>query len=96
MEQEWAVHSFNYSLVITYSNTGKYLIVIFSSLSKRIFYHFPKLISQLTETAVQVFLGKGVLKICSKFKGEHPCRSVISIKLHTTLLKSHFSVDVLL
>ena len=24
---------------------------------------------------------KGVLKICSKFTGEHPCRSVISIKL---------------
>ena len=22
-----------------------------------------------------VFLGKGVLKTCSKFKGEHPCRS---------------------
>ena len=29
----------------------------------------------------EVFLGKGVLKICSKFTGEHPCRSVISIKL---------------
>ena len=28
-----------------------------------------------------VFLGKGVLKICSKFTGEHPCRIVISIKL---------------
>ena len=28
-----------------------------------------------------VFLVKGVLKICSKFTGEHPCRSVISIKL---------------
>ena len=28
-----------------------------------------------------MFLGKGVLKICSKFKGEHPCRSAISIKL---------------
>ena len=27
-----------------------------------------------------VFLGKGVLKMCSKFTGEHPCRSVISIK----------------
>ena len=27
------------------------------------------------------FLGKGVLKKCSKFTGEHPCRSVISIKL---------------
>ena len=24
---------------------------------------------------------RGVLKICSKFTGEHPCRSVISIKL---------------
>ena len=29
----------------------------------------------------EVFLGKGVLKICSKFTGEHPCRSVISVKL---------------
>ena len=29
----------------------------------------------------EVFLGKGVLKICSKFIGEHPCRSVISVKL---------------
>ena len=29
----------------------------------------------------EVFLGKRVLKICSKFTGEHPCRSPISIKL---------------
>ena len=28
----------------------------------------------------EVFLRKGVLKTCSKFTGEHPCRSVISIK----------------
>ena len=28
-----------------------------------------------------VFLGKGVPKICSKFTGEHLCRSVISVKL---------------
>ena len=26
----------------------------------------------------EVFLGKAVLKICCKFTGEHPCRSVIS------------------
>ena len=31
----------------------------------------------------EVFLGKGLLKICSKFTGEHPCRSVISIKLQS-------------
>ena len=30
----------------------------------------------------EVLLGKGILKICSKFTGEHPCRSVTSIKLH--------------
>ena len=29
-----------------------------------------------------MFLRKSVLKIYSKFTGEHPCRSVISIKLH--------------
>ena len=28
----------------------------------------------------EVSLEKGVLKICSKFTGEHPCQSVISIK----------------
>ena len=28
----------------------------------------------------EVFSGKGVLKICSKFTGEHPYQSVISIK----------------
>ena len=26
----------------------------------------------------EVLLGKGVLKICSKFTGEHPCQSAIS------------------
>ena len=29
----------------------------------------------------EVFLGKGVLKICSQFRGEHPCRGAISIML---------------
>ena len=29
----------------------------------------------------EVFLEKGVLKICRKFTREHPCRSAISIKL---------------
>ena len=41
-------------------------------------------------------LEKGVLKICRKFTGEHPCQSAISIKLQATLLKLHFSMGVLL
>ena len=28
-----------------------------------------------------MFLGRGILKLCSKFTGEHPCPSAISIKL---------------
>ena len=37
----------------------------------------------LLSSRPEVFLRKGVLKICSKFTGEHSCRSVISIKLQS-------------
>ena len=36
----------------------------------------------------RVFLGKGALEIiCSKFTGEHPCRSMISIKLQSNFIE---------
>ena len=35
----------------------------------------------------EVFLGKVVLKICSKFTEEYPCRSVISIKLKSNFIE---------
>ena len=35
----------------------------------------------------EVFLRKDVLKICSKFTGEHPCQSVISIKLQSNFIE---------
>ena len=34
-----------------------------------------------------MFLEKDFLKICSKFTGEHPCRSVISIKLQSNFIE---------
>ena len=34
-----------------------------------------------------MFLGKGVLKLCSKFTGEYPCRSVISIKMQSNFIE---------
>ena len=34
-----------------------------------------------------MFLGKVVLKICSKFTGEYPCQSVISIKLQIKFIE---------
>ena len=45
---------------------------------------------------VKVLFRKGDLKICSKFSGEHPCRSVFPISCFATLLKSHFDMGVLL
>ena len=44
-----------------------------------------------TEVAIQtcVLLGKSALKIWSKFTGEHPCRSVISIKLLCTSFRKY-------
>ena len=62
----------------------------FSSKSKRsyilyfgsLLYHNEKFKrSYIRSSRQELFLGKGVLKICSKFTGEHPCQSVISIKL---------------
>ena len=37
----------------------------------------------------EVFVRKGALKICRKFTGEHPCRSVISIKLLCIITLRH-------
>ena len=34
-----------------------------------------------------VFLGKGVLKICSKFTAEDTCQSAISIKLQSNFIE---------
>ena len=59
----------------------KYVIVIFSSWSKCIFSHFSKLISQFTEAALEVLLGKSILKMCSKLKGEYPCWNPISMAI---------------
>ena len=41
----------------------------------------------LRRSRSKVFLGKAVLKICSKFTGEHPCRSAISIKLQSKFIE---------
>ena len=35
----------------------------------------------------ELFLRKGVLKLCSKFIGEHPCWSVISINLQSNFIE---------
>ena len=49
-------------------------------------------IGMIRSSHPEVFLGKGALKICSKFTGEHPCRSAISIKLLWTAASENNSV----
>ena len=43
--------------------------------------------AHIRSSHTDVFIGKGVLKICSKFTGEHSCRSVISIKLQSSFIE---------
>ena len=58
--------------------------------------HFLHYYTDYRSSHPKVFLRGGLLKICSKFTGEHPCRKVISTKLQSkaTLWKSHFGMGV--
>ena len=80
-------------IIISCSAANKY--VIFLSRSKCIFSLFENYFSTHRSSPPGV-VRKGVLKICSQFKREHPCQSATLIQLHVTLLKSLFSIDVLL
>ena len=42
------------------------------------------------QVSPNVFLGKGVMKICIKFTGKHPCPSEISIKLQSNFIEIKF------
>ena len=49
---------------------------------------FSQVLSKMFRSSpTDVFLGKAVLKICSKFTVEHACRSVISMKLLFNFVK---------
>ena len=47
--------------------------------------------SRCKSSSLKVLLAEGALKICSKFTGEHPCQSVISVKLQNKTLAWVFS-----
>ena len=70
----------------------KFLLKLFKG--KRNFAHVKYLVvwnisENIRSSRPEVFLRKGILKICNKFTGEHPCRSMISAK-------SYFGMGVLL
>ena len=51
----------------------------------KIFKHFE--LKRDIRSRPEEFLRKGVLKICSQFTGEHPCRSPISKKLQSNFIE---------
>ena len=68
-------------------------IFVLSECTQVISTSLPYLTSNLVKqkerrTRPEVLLTKGVLKICSKFTGEHPCRSAILIKLLCNFIES--------
>ena len=59
----------------------------FSKLNRKNWKCFSSLKTSSRSSRPEMFLGKGVLKICSKFRGEHPYRSVISLKLQSNFIE---------
>ena len=51
------------------------------------FSYFEEALTSYKSSPLEVFLRKSVLTICSKVTGEHPCRSVISIKLQSNFIE---------
>ena len=45
------------------------------------------ILSLVRNSRPEVFLGKGVLKICNTFTGEHPCRCAISATLQSNFVE---------
>ena len=51
------------------------------------FIKYRQTLTLLRSSPPEAFLGKCVLKICSKFIGEHPYRSLVSIKLQSNFIE---------
>ena len=65
-----------------------------------ILWNFAVFVKSYRSSPPYVFLGKEVLKICSKFTGKPPCQSVISMKLlckftEITLRHGYFPLNLL-
>ena len=56
----------------------KYVFFVTSTISQSL---LGQAMPNCRSSQPELFLGKGVLNICSKFTGQHPCRSTISTKL---------------
>ena len=95
----WCSSFWNYKLLWTKENRtlGTFVDLLPNALIAEIFGIMSILTHKLEQyywvfrsSHPEVFLREGALKICSKFTGEHPCRSVISIKLQSNFIEITF------
>ena len=75
------------TLALNFYNKGHFFFVLMKYLGFGMLLEFIDGLLNSRGSRSEVFLVKGVLKICSKFTGEYPCRSE---KCKATLLKPHF------
>ena len=61
-----------------YGNTRGRFLEVFLESRKYLLEMFLRRTQLYRSSPPEMFLGKCILKICSKFTGKHPCRSVIS------------------
>ena len=76
-----------YQVIKTDHPSSPFLVKIYNKKTNKTLIYLNEVIHKTTKTRSShshEFLRKGVLKICSKFTGEHPCRSAISIKLQSS------------
>ena len=81
----------SYNLSHPYNSSSAFTIILMQYEYLRYIDVVSDLMKNLTaffrSSHPQVFLEKGVPKICSRFTGEHPCQSVISIKLQSNFIE---------
>ena len=77
------------NLTVKNGRIGNEWVKLTSSISNWVFMSLIKY-GQLRGNPPKVFLKKSVMKIYSKFTGEHPCQSVISIKLLCNFIEITF------
>ena len=70
-------------LVPEHRNQNTVTGALLSLSSSKNYFHFDK----FRNSPPEMFLRKGVLKICSKFTGEQPCWIAISIKLQSNFIE---------
>ena len=94
----WTHNSQRVTRVLLFHLKFEWIVFILAiTIKRKSMQYLQKVSSNLPNKLLQWFfrssppealLGKGVLKICSKFSGEHPCQSVISIKLQSNSIET--------